>query len=1518
MAADPFTEYYSKGSATPAPEKSVEADPFAEFYSKDSSGEPVRPTDSAPDSGIKGDIHNIARTSAETVPSAAAGIVGFGAGMSAAAPVAAVAAPLTGPFAPITAGVIELAGGLGGAWAASGAAQKVTNWMHEAFAPDDFAARQKEKEAHPYGTFAAELGTNLLGMSPKTGVEVAGKILTKPIVQRGASAGLMGAIEAGSEYADKGEIDPLKVGASMAAGATMPGFNPAGKKLFNAGEKAVDALKGKKPTSTPTGVPPKPPEGATPEEKANYISELKRRKAALDEKATLKQTAIRNKETGEIELMGPKHDEARKQETTDTHEQGFVDERGNFLTRKEAWDRATKTGQIPKDQVPENVKEGLHSGDLRKAGVKDFEITKDKPAGEPVAPEEPKAPVSREDFKKAIGEFDDQMHSKMIESMEADMAGDHAGKAKADAEFDAMQKQKDKMHQDMPEVQFEDKAKPSWEELHDHLWGAKTVGEAFDRIAKAGIGSKTQRTLLSALNRSGYIREATLSLHNELISYTNQAGEFKKDASGLYTGGDQHHVDLGQHGSVAVLAHEAVHAGTQKLIDSGKSKAAIELKRLYELHKSGVEGQYEAALEKYKAANPKATMGELSAFKQASTYGLTNAHEFIAEAFSNKRFRKLLSELPADPNKQPSKLNNMWTAFKDAVAEGLGLEANRSALDDVLDQGIKMIEKSQKFESKPAVDSLYPSVSPEEASKLGEATTAEVGKAAEKVDVRTIPNKEAFLDHATDIYHKYGEAEAIKFFEDYRIDQNKRSIPVPDTQQGLDDALHKIDTWQTADKSEHVIGYKETSLDGMGERPSLLHPIERKAWDKKAKAQLATMNELREAAFFVRENGGKVTGKLGEVLDAIDSENLSLVRKIKALGGDVGDEFATGQSRIRVQGGVTSNWKKMITELFANRMPFSEKVADTANAAHERKVFQLDDGRVIEIHRQPEDRQMKYLDEKGKEQTKEVFKGTEIWEWKNGIKSKIGHSPDLEFKMGDEVTLKDHTSGEEKKFKMVDGKVDAIEADSPYRYLHDAEASARLANMGLRKMARDLELIENLKKSELFKKVAHAPTDDLKSLPPGWKTPDSIDKIPQLRGYHFDPKTAAIIEDFAKVWDSTMWTKLSNQIVKNMMLNPLPHMMNEVMHLWNARGFTGWVNPKSFARFGTTGKAAFNDVMTQSQFYRDVMREGGSILGAEPRNNYFDKMIIEHGKSLVADKEMGHVVSQLAKRLGTSVGDLYNGISRASQKAMWVTRDVMYVQYIREIMKIHPGMDLKGAIAKAETHMPNYRMPSEVLGSRGIAKVLKNPNISMFSRYHYGMVKSLVNTLKDINPANLKSPEGRAHFREGVDSMMAIGVAMAVLYPLADELAQAMFGEGAEQRRAGPYHLIHAGEQVAKGEKDMSALIWPIFTFNPMLLMLGQLAFNKKIFSGKEIYHPQDKLADQVGDVASYAVKQIPQAPGIMGAGEEGGTEQLIAKNLDIKVKTAAQRAKERTARKREAATTKSRDTKRKKGTYNP
>jgi len=819
------------------------------------------------------------------------------------------------------------------------------------------------------------------------------------------------------------------------------------------------------------------------------------------------------------------------------------------------------------------------------------------------------------------------------------------------------------------------------------------------------------------------------------------------------------------------------------------------------------------------------------------------------------------------------------------------------------------------------------------AKKLSTDTTPVVAKAFEKVDPRSVPNEEEMIKHATDIYERYGEAEAVKFFEDYQKNLNERSIPVPNTPETLDDALHKVNTFESKDKSEHVVGYKENTDKGV-------------------------TAEDRAKWFDMRERGEELPPEAKAILDEIDAENLALVRKIKAMGGDVGDEFATGQSRIRLFSEKEKpGWKETIKEFFSNKMSFGDKVGEKVNAAIERKVFGLDvwsrlkdsegkpiagagknkSDRVIELHRHPEDTKFSYIDSKGNKKTVDVKKGTSIWEWRNGERTLLGHSDKLDLKRGDTLELKtlDQTptsgkegTGEKHIVKAVhvitDGAVPNIEAHSPYKYWHDAEASARIANMGLRKMARELELMNNLKQSELFKQIAHGPDQDIKDLPKHYVQPENIGLIPQLDGWKFDPKTAAIINDFAKVWDNNMWMKATNAIVKNMMLNPIPHMFNEVMHLWNARGFTGWVDPRQLATFADTARIAWRDVGNQTQFYRDIMREGGSILGADPRNKHFEALQKEAQKQMFETPEMQRSMTQLAKKLGTSVGDLYNGISNASQKAMWFTRDVMYVQYIREIMARQEKstgvkMELKDAIAQAERHMPNYRMPSEVLGSRGLAWTLKNPNIALFSRYHYGMVKSLVNTMKDVDPRNLKTPEGRAHFREGVDSMLAIGVAMGVLYPLMDAMAKAVFGEDAEQRRAGPFHLLQAGVDVYESKKDLSALIYPVFTFNPVLLTLGQLGFNKKLFTGKNIYNMDDSIENIAGDIGTYAVKQLPQAAPIMSAtAEEEGDTKLLARQFDIKVKTEKEKEREARAKKYQERTKKGRDTKRAKGTYNP
>jgi hypothetical protein len=1409
----------------------------------------------------------------------------------------------------------------------------------------DRATREAGRKEYEYSALAGQLASGGPFMSTAA----------KNIGQRVVGGGINVGVGAGSRAAFGEEQDFKKSAMEFAAGAAMPGT------LSKTGER-IPGVRKTEPVTTEVKKP------TTPEEQAKFIKDVEAKKAERDSKAPLVEAAIRNKETGEIERMGPKHDQARKEATKDTHEEGFIDERGNFHERQAAVDQAKRAGQIPEDHVlesPPGERPGLHSGDLRKVGDERFAVTEDRPAGKAIENKDyhrerinslemnkieaagdleyakldndqseidrlqttidkmdaeiakqksmmDSAPLGRSDYKGSIKEIDFDLNTGIpVDIKRATNKGDLEAVKQLQEKQQQLELQRQDLIDSMPPVKFENPTKPTPYELQDHLYGAKSVGEAFDRILKTeGLGTKGQRALLVVLNKSQFIRDANLQFKDNLKYIDSKDGQ-EKYAAGMYTGGTQHLVELTKsEGDIRVLAHEAMHAGTQRLLEEGTSPAAIKLKQLYEQYKSEHPARYEEAVKEFqKIENP--TIKQLKEFQKRweDPYGLENVHEFVAEAFTNKDFQYLLGSVEVES--KPGVLSNLWQSFKNIVREGLQIPTEqRTAFDEVIEQGVALVEESKSFKREGDVTPL-PSEPTSSSDELAEKTSEPVAEEFKKVDPRSIPNEEAMIEHATDIYERYGEKDAIQFFEDYKKDLNERSIPVPNDAQGLDDFLHKLGTYTTKDRSEHVVGYKENTDKGVTEQ-------QRAQW------------------FNMRENGIELPPEGKAVLDAIDAENIALVRKAKGMGLEVGEEFTSGQSRIRLFSEKEKpGWKESIKKFFSNDTPMGDKIANEADAAIERKVFQTDDGRVIELHRQPEDTQIKMPDGK----MRQIKKGTEIWEWKDGKKQLIGHSDNLQLKRGDKFDTKRFseklsegpevgTASERRKFKMeptiVDGKVPEIERHSPYRYLHDAEASARIANMGLRKMVREAEAIENLKKSELFKQVGHSPEQDLKDLPKGWKQPENIDRIPQLRGWAFDPKTRVIIEDFAKVWDNSMYMKLSNAIVKNMMLNPIPHMFNEVMHLWNARGFSGWVMPSRLGTFADTARVAWRDVGNQTQFYRDIMREGGSVLGADPRNKgYFDVIQKEASKQMFGTPEMERNMKGLAKKLGVPVANLYNGISEASQKAMWFTRDVMYVQLVREIMarqeKSGNKMTLKEAIDQAERHMPNYRLPSEVAGSRAVSQVLRDPRISMFSRYHYGMVKSLVNTLKDVDPRNLKTAEGREHFREGVDSMIAIGVALSVLYPLMDSVAEAMFGEGAEQRRAGPFHLLHAGMDVVTGKKDASALIWPIFTFNPVALTVGQLAFNKKIFTGKEIYHPDDSLADIMGDVTGYAAGQIPQVPPILSAtAEEEGATKLLARQLDIKSKTSEQIAREERAKKRQERVKKGRDTKREKGTYRP
>jgi hypothetical protein len=821
---------------------------------------------------------NIVNTTGKSLLPTGAAFAGFSAGATVAAPYGAAAtaatAPVVGPFAPVIGGAIVLGGGLGTAFAASGAAKKVQDMLEELVDPEGFEQRKLQQQRNPTSTFLTELGVGLIGTSPKTAVTAAQKLGTlsrlasTPTGQRAVSGGLQGSLEAGTELASEGEITPWKVAAATAAGAAMPGVNRLGQIPLAIGEK----IGGKISSVLPGGVksvapdvtsntdrgdlPPKSTETTTPEERAVLIESLKKRLAEKNATVPVVEAAFRNKETGEVQRVGKAHDEQQKIDLADTHDQGFVDERGNFLTRKEAGERVGTSGQVPVEtytvkelvspsktvesinkelevlrerldsaertdaygtaqQTRQEIKileqklkvveqygptepkyrdvtktgpkllepeVGLRSADLRNAGDERFTTP------EPTATETPvdtttssnysEQPITRNDHKVAIGDKEYKILTTELLAEEALGRGNEGEAARHNQRAAELQQELDQLRADMPAVEFADKSRPTWEELHDHLWGAKTLGEAFDRIKSAGVGGRTTNTLIAALNKSPYIRDAQLTLNNNHIEYINSRTGKVEQAKGLYTGGKVHGVELGKGGSLRTLLHEAIHAGTHRLLNEGTSSAAIKIKDLFTKYQEMHHNDVRAALDK-EVAEGRTTSQEadlaydkyIKGEDPSRDYGFTDEHEFVSEAFTDRKFQERLASLKVGERQESGTL---WGKFKEAVREGLNIgKGDKTVLDEVLDGGIDLVTRSKDFTRK---DGVAPTTS---ASKSIKDMLREEES---KPDPRDMKNEDDFYKTAVDIYEKSGDKAAIEFYEGYKQYKKTWLEPVAETE----------------------------------------------------------------------------------------------------------------------------------------------------------------------------------------------------------------------------------------------------------------------------------------------------------------------------------------------------------------------------------------------------------------------------------------------------------------------------------------------------------------------------------------------------------------------------------------------------------------------------------------------------------------------------------------------------------------------------------------------------------------
>jgi GH24 family phage-related lysozyme (muramidase) len=860
--------------------------------------------------------------------------------------------------------------------------------------------------------------------------------------------------------------------------------------------------------------------------------------------------------------------------------------------------------------------------------------------------------------------------------------------------------------------------------------------------------------------------------------------------------------------------------------------------------------QMDDFFEKLKATATKDEMWESQTEK--SFYGLADAREMISEAFSNNAFQRWMSERPPLLDvKAPS----AWQEFKNIIKEylGNGKENTQTALDQLIDLTHQNLSKDQKFgdftrKGGPSdlryKDSSYQSYLTQSAM---EQASINPFFNLDNLGLPPMPTNEKELADGAFISANAKMIDNIRGIKLYQIAMTEGLTP--EMQNNIRMHLEGVDA-PPLTKGEQALFDKYY-------QPLITELTKAYEYLKVINPELANqLGEMRGNKFFFNRMMNPLTREQIKTMQENGTiENPNFFGKIKNTFAELGG---------KLEGGFDPNLGKL----------------SSASKTRSFWVVKNKDGTSDVV---------------------QIAKDGKIFKWDKQKATLIGRMPPRSEMLREGDTF---FGG-----KLAQGSIEQLETHAPVTYNKNSFAVLIQKMNEAREEVRQDAYLRELMASPMMKEIALPTHADgkLQEIPEGYAVPKSVQKYPPLAGYMFPTRVANIINDFAKVWDPTVLTNLTNIIVKNMMINPIAHMLNEAFHLFNARGLTGWVTPGGIARFQKYGRQAIDDVVNLSDFYEETIRLGGSLLAPGTRASAFQEALF--GKGLNEFSKTGEF-KELANDMGVSLKQLYNNISKQSNRAMWITRDIMYMQYLREIMETK-GLSHPEAIAYAERHMPNYRLPSmigdKVVGEnlgRGLSYVMQNPNISVFSRYHYGMVKSLVNMVREVG-AIRKGAEGVKEFKQGVDSAAAVAMALAVMYPLMDMAAKSMTdNDKAKFRRAGPYHLIHAMEDVVSGAKSPAAAMNSVFTFNPALSGLVQLGMNTNWYNGQAIYNPQSDPVTLASDIARYTGMQLPMASQALRAESDKsgeGYSAMAARQIDIESPTAAQYVSTE-KRKREAA----------------
>ena len=505
-----------------------------------------------------------------------------------------------------------------------------------------------------------------------------------------------------------------------------------------------------------------------------------------------------------------------------------------------------------------------------------------------------------------------------------------------------------------------------------------------------------------------------------------------------------------------------------------------------------------------------------------------------------------------------------------------------------------------------------------------------------------------------------------------------------------------------------------------------------------------------------------------------------------------------------------------------------------------------------------------------------VIKGREVFE----------STPEGLKKLGNYDGSGQFTDGSGNIYKVGDATVKEIESGTPTEYYKTPLANFLNAFVELKQVDMASDFVNNMKKEMQDEGMMF----DVKKgpIPEDYATTD----LPNFRGYAFPKKISAELNrlSYANKSDPLQALSIVNRFLRNAIVfgTGIPHWANEVDTWLKEGGVSRFSHP---VRLIKSGMMAAHALIAQTPEYFQIMEQGGSLMSHDTKN--YHKLLLD--ATMIQLKSKPGVLNAISKALGYSNPlKLMKVLADFSHKSAMASHDFLMLQAVFEHMD--KGHNIREGIDYVNKYMPDYDIPSTVLGSENVSKLLRNPNITMFSAYHYGLFKSYGNMIKDFGKSAIgMDAKGLA---SAADKIAMTALLSAFVYPIIDKVADMIFtskedkkkGKKAQVRRPGSSKIIEDTYELATGQKSLAQYIYGYATPAQATNLSVELIENKQIgpyTRGEQIYTPSDitkhpgEAAKDIGEYAGGKINPVSQYEDI-AAGKKT-FKDVIEEQINIK-----------------------------------